>query len=94
MLPSVEADTVSALYAHVATHHWSTVVAHAWLHLFGVPDGMRVIPMDVPRHTHRIGLVLTQREPQPMLARALVDVAGQVDVSGELDALLARHLTG
>jgi DNA-binding transcriptional LysR family regulator len=94
VLPSVEADTVSALYAHVATHRWSTVVAHAWLHLFGVPDGMRVIPMEVPQRTHRIGLVLTEREPQPMLARALVDVAGQVDVSGELDALLARHLPG
>ncbi|WP_232664907.1 LysR family transcriptional regulator [Pseudonocardia sp. TRM90224] len=94
LTPSVEADTVSALYAHVATRRWSTVVAHAWLHLFGVPDGMRVIPVDGPARTHRIGLVLTEREPQPMLARALVDVAGMVDVSGALGELLARHLNG
>ncbi|MEJ3654389.1 LysR substrate-binding domain-containing protein [Actinomycetes bacterium KLBMP 9759] len=94
LTPSVEADTVSALYAHVATRRWSTVVAHAWLFLFGVPDGMRVIPMEAPARTHRIGLVLTEREPQPMLARALVDVAGRVDVSGALGELLARHLDG
>lgn len=92
VVPSVEADTVSVLYAHVATHRWSTVIAHAWLHLFGVPDGMRVIPMEPPRRMFRIGLVLTQREPEPMLAHALVEVARDVDLAGELDSLLARFL--
>ncbi|MFF3437579.1 LysR family transcriptional regulator substrate-binding protein [Streptosporangium sp. NPDC002721] len=28
-VPAVETDTVSALFAHVATHHWSSVIAHA-----------------------------------------------------------------
>ncbi|MFC4950655.1 LysR family transcriptional regulator [Pseudonocardia sp. GCM10023141] len=92
VVPSVEADTVSVLYGHVATRRWSTVIAHAWLHLFGVPAGMRVIPMDPPRRPHRIGLVLTEREPEPMLAHALLDVARHVNVRKELDALLAAHL--
>ena len=92
--PSVEADTVSVLYAHVATHRWSTVIAHAWLHMFGVPDGMRVVPMAAPRRAHRVGLVLTEREPEPMLARALVDVARRLDLRAELDALTAGYVGG
>lgn len=91
VVPSVEADTVSALYGHVATRRWSTVIAHAWLSLFGVPDGLRVIPMEAPRRHYRIGLVLTEREPEPMLARALVEITQHVDVRRELDALLARY---
>jgi hypothetical protein len=90
--PSIETDTVSALYAHVATHRWSSVIAHAWLHLFGVPTGMRVIPLARPRRSHQVGLVLADREPGLILARALVDVARGADVRGTLDRLMRQHL--
>jgi DNA-binding transcriptional LysR family regulator len=89
--PMLEADAVSVLYAHVATHRWSTIISHAWLHLFGVPDGMRIVPMTTPRQSHRIGLVLPDRLPEPMLVRAVLDVAGSVDLRAELDKLLERH---
>lgn len=92
VLPSVEADAVSVLYAHVGTRRWSTVIAHAWLHMFGVPAGMRVIPMAAPPHSHRVGLVLADRDPEPMLARALLEVAAAVDVRAELNAVLRGHL--
>jgi DNA-binding transcriptional LysR family regulator len=90
--PSVETDTVSAIYAHVATKRWSSVIAHAWLHVFGVPEGLRIVPLERPRRAHQVGLVLADRDPEPMLARALVDATGQVDMQGELDALVQRHL--
>lgn len=89
--PTVETDEVSVLYAHVATRRWSTVIAHAWLHLFGVPDGLRVVPMTPPSTGPMIGLVLSAREPVSMLTQALVDVAGQIDVSAALGLLLTRH---
>jgi DNA-binding transcriptional LysR family regulator len=92
VLPSIEADAVSVLYAHVGTRRWSTVIAHAWLQLFGVPDGLQVVPMEPPRRSHRVGLVLADRDPEPMLARALLDVVAGLDVQVELDALLRRHL--
>jgi DNA-binding transcriptional LysR family regulator len=92
VVPSIEADTISVLYAHVATHRWSTVIAHAWLHMFGVPEGMRIVPMEKPRRTYRVGLVITEREPEPILARALAGIAGHLDLRRQLDALLARHL--
>ena len=31
--PAVETDTVDALYAHIATRQWSSVIAHSWLHI-------------------------------------------------------------
>jgi DNA-binding transcriptional LysR family regulator len=90
--PTIEADTVSVLYAHVGTRRWSTIISHAWLHLFGVPDGMRVVPMAADGPGHRIGLVLPDRDPEPLLVRALLDVADAVDVGAELERLLHRHL--
>lgn len=92
--PSVEADTVSVLYAHVATRRWSTVIAHAWLHLFGVPEGMRVVPMARPRRAHHVGLVLAERDPEPMLARAFLTVATEVDLDGQLEDLFRHHVRG
>ena len=91
--PAVETDTVSALYAHVGTHRWSTVIAHVWLHLFGVPAGMRVVPLEPPRHSPQVGLVLADRDPEPILAEALVQTAARLEIGQLLDALLAQHLT-
>jgi DNA-binding transcriptional LysR family regulator len=90
--PSVEADTVSAIYAHVATGKWSSVVAHAWLYLFGVPDGLTIVPLNRPRLTNQVGLVLADRDPVPMLARAMLDASRRVDMQAELDQLLKKFL--
>jgi DNA-binding transcriptional LysR family regulator len=90
--PSIETDSVAALYAHVATHRWSSVIAHAWLHMFGVPEGMRVVPLEPTRRSPRVGLVLAGQDPEPILGRALVETARHADVRGTLDELLRRHL--
>src|SRR3954468_24396205 len=46
--PAIESDTVSGLYSHLRGSHWSTVISHAWLQMFGVPAGMRVVPLKSP----------------------------------------------
>jgi DNA-binding transcriptional LysR family regulator len=92
--PAVETDTVDALYAHIATRQWSSVIAHSWVHTFGVPEGMRVVPMPAPDRPGRIGLVLADREPEPFLIRALLDVVTAADIRGTLGLLLADHLGG
>lgn len=90
--PLVETDAVSVLYSHVATGRLSAVIAHAWLNLFGVPPGMRVVPMARPTHSHTIGLVLADRQPGSTLARAFLDVAASQDLRTTLRELLLRHL--
>ncbi|MER5647544.1 LysR family transcriptional regulator [Streptosporangium sp. NPDC002524] len=91
-VPAVETDTVSALFAHVATHRWSSVIAHAWLHMFGVPDGMRVVGMERPLQAPRVGLVMADRTPEPVLARALLEVTRDLDLRDTFDRMLRDHL--
>lgn len=92
--PAIETDSVAALYAHVATRCWYSVISHAWLHMFGVPAGMRAVRLHGAPWAPRIGLVIARRDPEPALAGALVDVARQVDVRAILDRLVAEHVTG
>ncbi|MEV7285609.1 LysR family transcriptional regulator [Streptomyces sp. NPDC093252] len=90
--PAIESDSVAGLYAHLPGGRWSSVVSHAWLHLFGVPDGMRVVPLEGPAHGPRVGLVVARSEPQSMLARALLTVAREAGVRDALDARLHTYL--
>ncbi|MFB7337355.1 LysR family transcriptional regulator [Streptomyces adustus] len=90
--PAIESDSVAGLYAHLPGGRWSSVISHAWLHLFGVPDGMRVVPLEGPAHGPRVGLVIARSEPPSVLADALVAVAREAGLRSALDALLHSHL--
>ncbi|MEU6717303.1 LysR family transcriptional regulator [Nonomuraea sp. NPDC046802] len=91
-VPAIETDTVSALFAHVATHRWSSVIAHAWLHMFGVPEGMRVVRLERPAREPSVGLVAAGTGPEPMMARALRDIARDLDLREVFDRLAREHL--
>ncbi|MFB9837289.1 LysR family transcriptional regulator [Actinoallomurus acaciae] len=93
VLPAVETDTVAGLYVHLMSRRWSSVISHAWLHMFGVPEGMRVVPMARPKRGPRIGLVIADRSPVSMQARALLQLAGEMSVGDALDALLKTYLS-
>ncbi|MGW1069818.1 LysR family transcriptional regulator [Streptomyces aureus] len=90
--PAIESDTVAGLYAHLPGGRWSSVISHAWLHMFGVPDGMRVVPLEGPAHGPRVGLVVGPDEPPSVLAGALLAVARQAGVRDALDGLLRTYL--
>ena len=79
-LPTVETNSISTLFAHVRDGPWSSVMSHAWLHVFDVPAGMRAIPLVAPTTTRTIGLVWLDRDPEPILARALLAAAAEVDL--------------
>jgi DNA-binding transcriptional LysR family regulator len=86
--PTVETNSISALCSHVR-RGWSSVMAHAWLSLFGVPEAMRAVPLVAPEVTHAIGIVVPDVEPLPPLADALVDLSRRLDLEGELDRLVS-----
>jgi hypothetical protein len=75
----------------VATRRWSTVIAHAWLHLFGVPEGLVAIPMAQPATSYHVGLLLPDTDPQPILVQAFTEIATSVDMEGRLGAILASY---
>ena len=90
--PVLETDTVSAIYSHVASLQLSSIIPHAWLHTFGVPEGSRVIPLPRPQRSVHVGLVLAGHGPESLLARALVDTARQVNMRRVLDETVRRFL--
>ncbi|MCU1684198.1 MAG: LysR family transcriptional regulator [Amycolatopsis sp.] len=90
--PAIETDSVAALYAHVATRSWYSVISHAWLHMFGVPAGMRALRLHGAPFAPRIGLVIARREPEPVLARALIEIARQIDVRATLDRVVTERV--
>ncbi|MER5942367.1 LysR family transcriptional regulator [Streptomyces sp. NPDC001928] len=90
--PAIETDSVAGLYAHLPGGRWSSVISHAWLHMFGVPEGMRVVPLEGPAHGPRVGLVVARSEPQSVLAQALLTVAREAGVRDALEARLRTYL--
>ncbi|MEV1024894.1 hypothetical protein [Streptomyces sp. NPDC050264] len=91
--PAIESDSVAGLYAHLPSGRWSRVVSHAWLHMFGVPDGMRVVPLHGPAHGPRVGVVTGPDDPPSVLAGAPLTVAREAGVQEELDAFPRAYLT-
>lgn len=88
--PRVETDSIASLFAHVRTGRWASIVPHAWLHVFGVPVGMRAVPLVNPVRTERIGLLLARREPISVTGQALVEIAARTDVAGTLERIPGR----
>ena len=88
----VETDTVSAIYAHVASLQFSSVVPHAWVHAFGVPAGTRLLTLPQPSRAFHVGLTLAGAHSDSLLTTALVEIAREVDAAAELDRAVARHL--
>jgi DNA-binding transcriptional LysR family regulator len=85
--PRMETDSIASLFAQVRAGQWASIVPHAWLHVFGVPAGMRAVPLVRPVRTERIGLVLPAREPVAVIGQALVDAVDRAGVSAALERL-------
>jgi DNA-binding transcriptional LysR family regulator len=73
--PTLESNSIVALYSHVRTGRWATVMAEHLAETLGVTDRVRAIPIINPDVSHRIGLVLHPREPMPPMLAALVTEA-------------------
>jgi len=88
----VEADTVGALYAHLASADLATVASHAWLHAFGVPQGLAARPMCQHEIGPTVGLIVQGREPNSIVAEALVVAAVKADFAATLESARAQWL--
>lgn len=83
--PEVETDTIDSLYAHLANGSWSSIVAHTWLHAFGVPNRMRAVPMAEPYPRPPVGVIISPDHPASIVAGALLDTVRSIDVAAILD---------
>lgn len=82
--PGIETNSITTLFAHVRDGSWSSVMAHAWLRLFAIPPGLRAVPLVAPSASPSVGLVWLDRDPEPLLVRALLEVAQTLELETEL----------
>jgi hypothetical protein len=72
-------------------------VPHTFLTLLGHDDaafrGLQAIPLVEPEGAQTVGLVVSEREPLPPLARALLEVAQRADIARVLERMLPEPTT-
>jgi DNA-binding transcriptional LysR family regulator len=73
--PTLESNSMIALFAHVLTGKWASIMPGKMADLLEFPEKIRNIPIDEPDTTRTIGLVVSNREPMTALCAALVQFA-------------------
>jgi DNA-binding transcriptional LysR family regulator len=70
--PTLEADTMIVLLAHVRTGQWASIMPAKLVEVFGVESPIRAIPIVGNVNHPTIGLVVSPREPVTPLIAALI----------------------
>ncbi len=91
-IPQVETDSVAALYAHVATGAWASVVPHTWLRAMPVTSAARAIRLVEPDTAAQISMAIHAAAPGSVAARAFLNVAAGPQPDHVLD--VERDLVG
>lgn len=79
--PRVTSNSFLAICSHVCSGEWSSIVPHTFSYIFSGCENLALIDLVDPVHTQSIGLVASDRDPLPPLARALMASAACLDVS-------------
>ena len=85
--PRVETDSMMVLYGHVRCSGLYSVVPHSVLALSEMRQEITAIPI-VPQLHREIGLVLLQRDPQPLLLASALSLFTSLDLQSRVDAFL------
>src|SRR6266567_4756002 len=78
--PTLESNSMIALFAHVRTGRWASVMPAQLAETLGLTETIRAIPIVEPKAMHTIGLVVPMREPMTPLTAALVAEARRLAV--------------
>jgi DNA-binding transcriptional LysR family regulator len=76
--PTLQSNSMVALFTHVRTGQWASVMPAVVAETMGLPGPIRSIPIDDPTPPPTIGLIYPQREPLTPLTAALVTEARRV----------------
>jgi DNA-binding transcriptional LysR family regulator len=87
--PRLETNSMITLWSSLRFGQWSTVLPSTFKLLMNGLDGMVAIPLVEPDAEHLVGLVASDRDPLPPVARALLDLARKLDFQRRLDREIA-----
>jgi DNA-binding transcriptional LysR family regulator len=86
--PRLETNSLITLWSSLRFGRWSTVLPSTFRLLIDGLDGIVTVPLVEPAASHMVGLVASERDPLPPVARALLDVARKLDFQRRLGAIL------
>jgi hypothetical protein len=86
----METNSIVTLWSHIRFGPWSTVVPHTFLLLLGLQSEVIALRLSEPDASQVIGLAIRDGEPVAPLARELVAIARQLDLSSEIERQIAN----
>jgi len=72
--PRLESDSTLALYVHVRSGQWASIMPSKFADVVDPSDKIRVIPIAEQETANLVGLIIPHREPMSPLTAALVDM--------------------
>ncbi|WP_295559497.1 LysR family transcriptional regulator [uncultured Hyphomicrobium sp.] len=76
--PTLESNSMLVLYAHVRSGEWASILPSRLAETLDRPSRLRPITLVEPTVTHKIGVVVTKREPHSPLVAAFIAHAKRV----------------
>lgn len=73
-----ESNSMTMLHVHVLTGKWATISAIGEGERFAPPMQLKAVPIIEPSVTHRIGLVIKNRDPHPPVVAAFLNCVRRV----------------
>ncbi|MDQ8697302.1 LysR family transcriptional regulator [Hyphomicrobium sp. LHD-15] len=76
--PTLESNSMLILYAHVRSGEWASILPSRVAESLDRPSRLRSIPLVKPTVTHKLGLIVTKREPHSPLVAAFIAQAKRI----------------
>jgi DNA-binding transcriptional LysR family regulator len=85
--PTIVLETNShlALYAHMRSRKWLTIVPHSYFYLFRDWAFVRAIPLVNPVATNTMGMLILERSPIAAVVEAFIDVVEETKLAEQLE---------
>ncbi len=77
--PQIETNSIGQLGLHVGSGAWSSVVPEHFIHTHNIPSGTRALPLVDPEVSHAVGVVISDEEPIPPMAKAMLVIVESID---------------
>lgn len=84
LAPSVTTNSFLAVCSHVCSGEWSSIIPHTFAYIFAGCEDLALIDLVEPVHSQTIGLVASDRDPLPPLARALMSYSTRLNLDASL----------
>lgn len=72
LAPTVTTNSFLSVCSHVCSGKWSSIIPHTFAYIFAGCEDLLFLDLIKPVHTQTIGIVATDRDPLPSLARAFM----------------------